>query len=70
MQDMTAQCFQKDTKFVSALKAGFEAFVNENEKLSRMLAAFINEVLTRGNTVSLNEPLDKTLDNGKCRLHC
>jgi cullin 3 len=56
-------CFEKNPVFQKALKKAFETFINQDDKLSRLLANFINDVLTRGTTVTLTEGLEKTLDN-------
>jgi len=61
--DIVAQCFEKSHIFQKALKKGFEAFINKDDRVSNLLASFVNDVLSKGSTISLAEGLEKTLDN-------
>jgi len=62
-QEVITTCFDKAQVFQQALKKAFEDFINKDDRVAKLLANFINDVLTRGNTVALTETLDKTLDN-------
>jgi len=61
--DVVAQCFDRSQVFQKALKKAFEDFINQDDRVSRLLANFINDVLTRGTNVNLTESVEKTLDN-------
>jgi len=56
-------CFERAQVFQKALKKAFEAFINKDDRVSKLLANFINDILSRGNTIALPEGIDKTLDN-------
>jgi len=61
--DVVNTCFEKNQVFQKALKKAFETFINQDDRVSKLLANFINDILTRGATINLNEPIEKTLDN-------
>jgi len=61
--DIVNTCFQRSQVFQRALKKAFEEFINKDTRVSKLLANFINDVLTKGNTITLTESLEKTLDN-------
>lgn len=56
-------CFSGHPNFKKALKGAFEEFINKDDRVSRLLASFINDVLTRGVTVNLEKGIEVAQEN-------
>lgn len=56
------ESFQNSQIFQRALKRAFEAFINQDTRVSRMLARYVNEVLRKHSKVKTRD-IDSTLGN-------
>ena len=54
--------FQNNQVFQKSLKQAFEAFINQDARVSRLLAKYVNDVLKKHSKVKAND-LDSTLEN-------
>jgi len=59
---IVSECFQKAQLFQKALKRAFEDFINKDNRVSKLLAKFVNDVLKKGSKVNVKD-LESTLDN-------
>lgn len=59
---VVVDCFQKAPVFQKALKKAFEDFINKDNRVSKLLAKFVNDVLKKGTKVSIKD-VEGTLDN-------
>jgi hypothetical protein len=48
--------------FQKALKKAFEDFINKDNRVSKLLAKFVNDVLKKGTKVNIKD-VEATLDN-------
>lgn len=55
-------CFQGSQVFHKALKKAFEDFINVDNKVSKLLAKFVNDVLKKGTKTNVKD-VEGTLDN-------
>lgn len=55
-------CFGKSQIFQKALKKAFEDFINKDNRVSKLLAKFVHDVLKKGTKVNIKD-VDGTLDN-------
>jgi len=55
-------CFKKQQVFQKALKKAFEDFINKDNRVSKLLAKFVHDVLRKGSKVNVKD-LESTLDN-------
>lgn len=61
---VVSECFEKSTIFQKSLKRAFETFINEDERVSNLLAEYVHEVLRKGSKVNIQAAdLDNTLNN-------
>lgn len=63
--EMVKVCFNKHIQFHNALKHAFEDFINKDDRVSRFLARYCNEVLSKNSKVSADNGgnIEDTLDN-------
>jgi len=59
---VVTQCFDKASVFQKALKKAFEEFINKDNRVSKLLAKYVNDVLKKGTKVNIKD-VDATLDN-------
>jgi cullin 1 len=59
---VVSQCFEKAPVFQKALKKAFEDFINKDNRVSKLLAKYVNDVLKKGTKVNIKD-VDATLDN-------
>jgi len=59
---VVSQCFDKAPVFQKALKKAFEDFINKDNRVSKLLAKYVNDVLKKGTKVNIKD-VDATLDN-------
>jgi len=55
-------CFQNNQVFQKALKKAFEDFINKDNRVSKLLALFVNDLLRTGTKINVKN-LEATLDN-------
>lgn len=55
-------CFDKAQIMQKSLKKAFEEFINKDNRVSKLLAKFVNDVLKKGSKVSVKD-IEATLDN-------
>eukprot|EP00823_Brevimastigomonas_motovehiculus_P008277 TRINITY_DN7560_c0_g1_i1.p1 TRINITY_DN7560_c0_g1~~TRINITY_DN7560_c0_g1_i1.p1 ORF type:complete len:748 (-),score=168.05 TRINITY_DN7560_c0_g1_i1:227-2470(-) len=60
--DVVKVCFQNNQLFQKALKKAFEDFINKDERVSKMLALFVHELLRTGSKMSTSN-IEAILDN-------
>jgi len=60
--DITTHCFEKAQVMQKALKKAFEEFINKDNRVSKLLAKFVNDVLKKGSKVNVRD-VESTLDN-------
>jgi hypothetical protein len=63
--DTVKSCFGSNALFHRALRDGFEAFVNQDNRVSKVLARFANDVLKKHSTVASRD-VNATLDSIVC----
>mmetsp|Transcript_3443 Transcript_3443/g.6525 ORF Transcript_3443/g.6525 Transcript_3443/m.6525 type:complete len:746 (+) Transcript_3443:40-2277(+) len=59
---VVVDCFSKSQVFQKALKKAFEDFINKDNRVSKLLARFVHDVLKKGTKVNVKDQ-DSTLDN-------
>ncbi len=62
--DVVKNCFQNNQVFQKALKKAFEDFINKDNRVSKLLALYVNDLLRAGSKLNVKN-LEATLDNGK-----
>lgn len=63
MDNVVLSCFQRNEKFVNALKEAFEHFVNQRlNKPAELIAKFVDSKLRAGNKEATEEELERLLD--------
>ncbi|GAB6021134.1 Cullin-4B [Chamberlinius hualienensis] len=63
MDNIVATCFQKNDKFINALKEAFEHFINQRlNKPAEFIAKFVDSKLRAGNKEATEEELERLLD--------
>lgn len=60
--DVVKVCFQEAQVFQKALKRAFEDFINQDNRVSKLLAKFVNDVLKKGTKIYVLD-VEATLDN-------
>jgi len=60
--DIVTTCFDKAQIMQKALKKAFEDFINKDNRVSKLLAKFVNDVLKKGSKVNVRD-VESTLDN-------
>lgn len=55
-------CFEKNQIFDKSLKKAFDEFINRDERVSKLLAQFVNEALKKGNKLGLTD-VESVLEN-------
>jgi cullin 1 len=60
--EVVVHCFEKHSIMQKALKKAFEEFINKDNRVSKLLAKFVNDVLKKGSKVNVKD-IDSTLDN-------
>lgn len=60
--DVVKTCFGGSQVFQKALKRAFEDFINQDNRVSKLLAKFVNDVLKKGTKINVSS-LEETLDN-------
>ncbi len=60
--EIVVNCFEKHSIMQKALKKAFEEFINKDNRVSKLLAKFVNDVLKKGSKVNVKD-IDSTLDN-------
>lgn len=56
------ECFDRAPVFQKALKKAFEDFINKDNRVSKLLAKYVNDVLKKGTKVGVKD-VEGTLDN-------
>lgn len=59
---VVTECFNKAQVFQKALKKAFEDFINKDNRVSKLLAKFVNDVLKKGTKVNIRD-VEATLGN-------
>ena len=54
--------FEKTQVMQKSLKKAFEEFINKDNRVSKLLAKFVNDVLKKGSKVNVRD-VESTLDN-------
>jgi len=60
--DVVKVCFQNNQVFQKALKKAFEDFINKDNRVSKLLARFVNDLLKKGTKINVKN-VESTLDN-------
>lgn len=60
--EITTVAFEKTQVMQKALKKAFEEFINKDNRVSKLLAKFVNDVLKKGSKVNVRD-IESTLDN-------
>ena len=60
--DVVTLCFDKAQLMQKALKKAFEDFINKDNRVSKLLAKFVHDVLKKGSKVNVKD-VESTLDN-------
>jgi cullin 1 len=60
--DIVTKCFDKVQIMQKALKKAFEDFINKDNRVSKLLAKFVNDCLKKGSKIQVGD-LESTLDN-------
>ena len=60
--DIVEKCLGDNPIFKKALKAAFEGFINKDNRVSKQLARFVNDVLKKHSKINTSD-LNSTLDN-------
>jgi len=60
--EIVTVCFEKAQVMQKALKKAFEDFINKDNRVSKLLAKFVNDVLKKGTKVNVKD-VEATLDN-------
>jgi len=59
---VVTECFDKAQVFQKSLKKAFEEFINKDNRVSKLLAKFVNDVLKKGTKVNIKD-VEATLGN-------
>jgi len=59
---VVTECFDKAQVFQKSLKKAFEDFINKDNRVSKLLAKFVNDVLKKGTKVNIKD-VESTLGN-------
>lgn len=59
---VVTDCFEKAQIMQKSLKKAFEDFINKDNRVSKLLVKFVNDVLKKGTKVNVKD-LESTLDN-------